>query len=721
MKAVVKNQLILVFLLASIVATAQTFKYPVTSVRPVTDVYFGTKVTDNYRWLEDLKDPDVQAWLKAQSDYTNSILASVKGSQTILSELKASHTQISPEFVPIGKTAGRYFYGKLLPGEQVQKIYFRNGINGKEVLLFDPQTYIQGKTFEFSAQVSSDGSKLMLGLYEAGSELGDIRIMDIETRAFLPDVLRHSRPISFAGESSTDVIYYEYKSYDISDPKNRLNIAAKLHVLGSPTQSDLVLASADKYPDLLQPSDLPSIAVLKNSPYIFLSRSNVDRNRNRYFAQKNDLKKNRIEWKRLTATQDEVKDILVKGTDAYFLTSRGNPNFKLLKASLNKPGLENAKVVVEGVDGWKIDYAALTRDYLVFNKSKNGLIAKSMAYELRTGKLAEIAAPQRSNVYFNNLSDEDNEILLVSNGWNTPEIVRSYDLTSKRFFRGVFDSSYDVPELKNVAFEEVEVASHDGVMVPLSIVYDRTRLKKDGGNIAVMDGYGAYGRTPLVPGFRPETLPLLKRGVVLAYAHVRGGGEKGNSWYLAGRKTTKPNTWKDFNACADYLIKNKFTSAEKLGVTGTSAGGITIGRAITERPELYRVAIIRVGLLNSLRMEFSPNGPANIPEFGTVTLENEFRALLEMDPMHQVKPGVKYPAQLISAGINDSRVACYIPAKFAAAMQANTVSNNPVLLDINYAGGHFGGVTEDAFFEQTAKEYAFLLWQTGDPEFQRRP
>jgi prolyl oligopeptidase len=716
-----KGLSILLWLIAAVSVSPQTYKYPETPVRPVTDEYFGTSVTDNYRWLENLKDAEVQGWLRAQSDYTNTILASIPGSQTILGELKVNRTHISPNFLPIGKAAGRYFYGKQLPGEQLQKIYFRIGVNGKEVLLFDPQTYIPGKTFEFSARVSTDGSRLMLGLYEAGSELGDIRFLDVNTRTFLPDVLRHSRPISFAGETSTEGIYFEYKSYDINDPKNRLNMTAKLHVLGTPTESDLVLASADKYPDLLHPSDIPSVAVFRNSPYIFLSGINVNRNRTRFFAPKSDLKKPRIEWKQLTVVDDQVKDFFVRGSEVYFLTSRGNPNFKLLKINMARPGLENAKVIAEGTDGWTIDYAGLTKDYLVFNKSKNGLVARSMAYELKTGKLFEIAAPQTSNVYFNDISNEDNEILLVSNGWNTPEIVRSYDLTAKRFFGGVFDSSYDIPELRNVAFEEIEVASHDGVMVPLSIVYDRTRLKKDGSNVAVMDGYGAYGRTPLMPGFRPETLPLLKRGVVLAYAHVRGGGEKGNSWYLAGKKSTKPNTWKDLNACAEYLIKNKYTSAEKLGVTGASGGGIAIGRAITERPDLFRVAIIRVGLLNALRMEFSPNGPANIPEFGTVTLENEFRALLEMDAMHHVKPGVKYPAQLISAGINDSRVVYYIPAKFVAAMQTNTAGDNPVLLDINYSGGHSGGVTENEYFEQTSKEYAFLLWQTGDPEFQPRP
>jgi prolyl oligopeptidase len=207
---------------------------------------------------------------------------------------------------------------------------------------------------------------------------------------------------------------------------------------------------------------------------------------------------------------------------------------------------------------------------------------------------------------------------------------------------------------------------------------------------------------------------------VLAFAHVRGGGQKGNDWYLGGKKTTKPNTWKDFNACAQWLINNKYTSPQKLGITSGSAGGILIGRAITERPDLYKVAIAKVADLNALRVEFTPSGPVNIPEYGTVKDSVEFRALVEMDSYQHIQKGVKYPAQLITTGFNDPRVISYLPAKFAAKMQADNGSSNPVFLDVNYAAGHFGGSTVDEKYAQTAKEYAFLLWQCGDAAFERK-
>jgi prolyl oligopeptidase len=205
--------------------------------------------------------------------------------------------------------------------------------------------------------------------------------------------------------------------------------------------------------------------------------------------------------------------------------------------------------------------------------------------------------------------------------------------------------------------------------------------------------------------------------VVLAYAHPRGGGEKGEAWYKAGYKVTKPNTWKDFIACAEYLVKKGYTSPEKLGGTGTSAGGILISRAFSERPDLFPAAICNVGCANAMRLEFSPNGPVNIPEFGTVQDEAECRALFEMDGVQHVREGVNYPAVLGVAGWNDPRVAAWQPGKLVAALQNAAPPGRPMLLKVNYDNGHF---TEEkrVTFQNFASQMAFLLWQTGHKDFQ---
>jgi prolyl oligopeptidase len=273
---------------------------------------------------------------------------------------------------------------------------------------------------------------------------------------------------------------------------------------------------------------------------------------------------------------------------------------------------------------------------------------------------------------------------------------------------------FDAPE----ALESVEVKarSHDGEMIPLSIIYKRG-IKLDGSNPTLLAGYGAYGISR-DPGFNPALLAWYEKGGVYAVAHVRGGGEYGEDWYKAGYKLTKPNTWKDFIACAQYLIQNGYTSPARLAGTGGSAGGILIGRAITERPDLFGAAIIQVGCSDMLRMETTPNGVPNIPEFGSVKTQDGFKGLYEMSAYNHVSDGTKYPAVMLTTGINDPRVEPWQSAKMAARLQAATASGKPVLLRVDYEAGHGIGSTKKQGEELTVDMWAFLLWQFGLPNFQ---
>jgi prolyl oligopeptidase len=268
----------------------------------------------------------------------------------------------------------------------------------------------------------------------------------------------------------------------------------------------------------------------------------------------------------------------------------------------------------------------------------------------------------------------------------------------------------------DITSDEVQVKSWDGVSVPLSIVYKRG-LKMDGSNPAWITGYGAYGIS-LDPSFNPILLAWLEKGGVYAVAHPRGGGENGEDWHKWGMKLTKPNTWRDFIACAEYLIDQKFTSSAKLGGSGTSAGGITIGRTFTERPDLFAAVLDRVGVSNALRSEFSPNGPPNIPEFGSVKSQWGFEDLYTMDAYLHVRNGVRYPAVMLTTGFNDPRVASWEPAKMAARLQAATASGRPILLRVDYAAGHGIGSTRTQVEEELADEMSFMLWQFGVPGFQ---
>jgi len=262
------------------------------------------------------------------------------------------------------------------------------------------------------------------------------------------------------------------------------------------------------------------------------------------------------------------------------------------------------------------------------------------------------------------------------------------------------------------------VKSHDGVEVPLSILA-RTGVKLDGSNPTILYGYGAYGITD-DPFFNPRIYAWLERGGVYAVAHVRGGGAFGAEWHMAGRRATKPNTWKDAIAAAEWLVANRYTAPGKLGIYGGSAGGIFVGRAITDRPDLFAAAVPVVGWFDAIRIETSANGVANIPEFGTVKNEDEFRALLEMGAYNHVKQGTAYPGVMLVHGVNDIRVDVWQSTKMASRLMSATTSGRPVLLRLEYDSGHGQGSTREQLQARTADVFAFMLWQFGVPEFQPR-
>jgi prolyl oligopeptidase len=274
----------------------------------------------------------------------------------------------------------------------------------------------------------------------------------------------------------------------------------------------------------------------------------------------------------------------------------------------------------------------------------------------------------------------------------------------------------EYPEYEGLVVEEILVPSHDGEEVPLSIIY-REGTSLDGTAPTMIYGYGAYGISE-TPGFGPGFLLWAHEGGILTVAHVRGGGEKGYAWYEAGKKTTKPNTWKDLIACAEYLVDNRYASPGHIAINGGSAGGILIGRAMTERPDLFAAAIPEVGVMNPLRAEETPNGPVNAAEFGTVQDSVEALALMEMDSYLKLRDGTDYPATLVTAGMNDPRVIAWQPAKFAARLMAANASENPILLWVDFESGHGIGNTKSKQFESAADRLAFGLWRTGHPGFE---
>jgi prolyl oligopeptidase len=710
---------ILLIMILSICSTAfSQWNYPSTKTVDASDTYFGINYKDPYRWLEDIKEPNAEFWFKAQANYTDQIMNTINGRDELIAEWKKLDKMQPPViYYPI-KEGGRIFYQKRMPEEKVSKVYYRENINAQEQLLFDPLTFVEGKTLSVQSLIPSyDGKKLLIGYAENGAEVQTIQVMNVDTKQFLPDIILATAGAMGWTFDNKAFMYMWIKSADNTDPTARLNPKTKLHTLGAESKTDIDLFSNESYPALkIDASSYPGAILFKDSKdYVFAAESSVQAELKLYYAPISQFNSGKIEWKVLCTPADKlVRSVDVAGDKIFAVTHNGAKNYKLISTDLKNPNWTTAKIIAPE-KSMTLESFSRSKDFLLLSYS-DGINNHFFKYNLKNESTTEVKLPFSGSAFASCIDTKTNEYIVGITSWNKPFNEFLYDAETEVFSPSPFNQPPVFPDdYKDLIVEEVEVKGHDGVMVPLSIIYKKG-TKKDGSNVCFMDSYGAYGSS-MSPFFSTRLNSLAVKGVVIAIPHVRGGSEKGQEWYEAGYKTTKPNTWKDFISCAEYLIAQGFTTASKLGGTGTSAGGILISRAITERPDLFAAAICNVGCANAMRLEFSSNGPVNIPEFGTVKDSIECKALFEMDGMQHVKQGVKYPAVIGVAGWTDPRVVAWQPGKFVAAVQNASSSGKPVLMKVNYDNGHF---TEDreVTFANFADQFAFVMWQCGHPDFQ---
>ena len=701
-------------LLITLPALAQ-WTYPPSKQVEAADTYFGTTYRDPYRWLEELKGADATAWFKAQATLTDDVLAKLPGREALVQEWMALDRLKPAAYRDISCRNGRVFYRKTLAGEDVGKLFFRKGWQGKEELLFDPSTYKPGVTSTLQTILPSfDGKFVALGISAAGAEVGDVRVLEVATAKLLPDLIEASYgPSSWAPDSRS--FCYDFGSH--GDPQSvsfHLDRSSKRHVLGTPPAQDLNVLSKEGFPGLgLTPEELPTTWVDPSAPGYVLGGAFTAQSEQRLFvASASSMKAGGPAWRVLCQRTDNLVETALHGDQVFAISHSGAPKFKVIQTSLEHPDWSRAKTVIpEGQD--VIQSITTCKDYLLV-VSSNGIVGRVTRYALKTGRLTEVRLPMTGSVGLTCPDPTSNRCLVAVSSWTAPTTLFELDAARQTVAKSTFNTAIPYPAFDGLVAEEVEVPGEDGTMIPLSIVHPRN-LPLDGSSSCILEGYGCYGMS-ITPSFR--TLhSVANRGVVLAFAHVRGGGEKGEAWHKAGFKATKPNTWKDFNACAGYLIRKGYTSAQRLGGMGTSAGGILISRAITARPDLFAAVVCNVGDANAMRSEFGTDGPANAKEYGSVQDPAECLALYEMDGVQHVRPGVRYPAVLGVGGWNDPRVAPWQPGKFIAALQNATTSSRPVLMKVNYDNGHF---TEDksVTFRNFAGQFAFLLWQTGHKNFQ---
>lgn len=701
--------------------SAQKWDYPATPKIPVYDTIWGNVIQDDYRWMEKPRDSVFNQWLKDQANFTNSVLDKIPGIEKLQAEYMQAQDGGGKTYDPVlsGKSGTVLVVNE--PESQSYKVYFYRQGTGKMDVILDPETMEAGKRADLIGKPFFSQNEKYLGvpvlISEPGKQTVIYKIWDTQAGRFLTMDTPFSE-FSFT-DRDDEIIYYK------RDPKSRVpDKLAKffLHKLGQPVSEDLMLMDHEKYPELLtEPEFTPAIFFLPKSKYILaLKPFTKSVYWEAFIAPASELRNERIHWKLLTESADEIPvyGIELAGNKAFFLTSKNEPGNALRMTTLPNGNFSKSKLIFRPEAGWNVSSIKRSQNYLLISTSKNGVESKLFSYRISSGKLKELKTGMKGNYIINNIHPSTDKIAFTVNGWNIrPGSYYEFDLKSNKMVAGKSGGNGVATIDNNLVVEQIEIASHDGEMVPVSIVYDKRYYKKDGRHRVELTGYGAFGYSES-PRYLGSENPKLSRGFALVTAHVRGGGEKGGAWHKAGQREHKPNTWKDFIATAEYLIAQKYTSPDLLCITGGSAGGLLVGRSISERPDLFAVAIPQVGAMNTMRGEFTANAITALAEFGTIKKEDEAKWIFEMDAMHQVKAGVKYPAQLITAGYLDPYVPVWMPAKYAATMQDKNGSTNPQSLFVNFDSGHFGASTTEGRARQSALLLAFELWQTGHPNFQ---
>jgi prolyl oligopeptidase len=702
-------------------ALAQTAP-PTAPVKPVTDTYFGTSIVDPYRYMEDLKDPEIATWMKAQADYTRTTLAKVAQRDALLKEVTTFGDAAAARVSSVQIVGNNVYYLKRKADENIAKLYVRGAFAGKERLLVDPDKLPapEGKHYAVDYfAVSPDNKHVAYGISIGGSEESVLHVLEVATAKETGDVIDRANFGSPSWLADGRLLYnrLQKRAPDAPATAKYLNSRSYVHTLGSNPDADPPILGSGLAPNVtVETAEIPFVLNAFGSKYVIgLVVNGVQNEFRLYVTTVAALAGDKTPWTKIVDNSDDVTYADIMGDTLYLLTHKDASRFKVVSISLAKPDLATAREVVPASDAVVTGIAA-AKDAL-YVRRMNGGVSDFLRVDYVAG-----AKPQLIKLPFagdvDGLATDPRRPGAVFNlgGWTRFGGYFEYDPKHGKVVDTSLQpqSKYDNPV--DLVSTEVKARAKDGTLVPLSIVH-RKDLKLDGSNPTILYGYGAYGISQ-TPFYRPTFLPWFNRGGVLAVAHVRGGGEYGEDWHKAGYKQTKPNTWNDAIACAEWLVEHKYASPATLAIMGGSAGGIFVGRSITERPDLFGAAVDDVPVSDLLRFESTANGAPNVPEFGTTKDEALFKALLEMSPVHHVKDGVKYPAVLLTTGINDPRVDAWQAGKMAARLQAASTSGKPILLRIDYDAGHGFGSTKKSQYEERADTLAFLFWQFGVKGFQ---
>jgi prolyl oligopeptidase len=697
---------------------------PVAPIQPVTDDYFGTKIVDPYRWMEDTPNPALQGWMQAQNNYTRAILDSISGRAALLARLQAVSKGTDVHGMQIA--GGRMFFTLSTNGD-TPKLYYRT--NDRDHLMFDPQSGVpsgsHGAILYYAP--SNDGRFVAVDTAVNGAER-ETTILVVETSSgrVLGDRISRAWGAVPAWVGNDGFFYSRLPQ---PQPGAKPNEAEE--------RQQVFFHRLGQDPDVEKPTfgfgtvrnisavDLSGVFSAPGSRYaIGVVANGVDNVADFYAAPLPAAIRGNADWRFLgKAFNDPLAgsvdlpgavDVALHGDTLYAIKFDVQRRTEVVRVNLRDGGtLGNAGVVIAPSDHVQRSVTAAADGLYVWSSSAG--LSHLERVDYRRGTSRTIGLPLRGTLTEPATDVAKAGVVFGMTTWTQPLQYFAYDPgTTEVAAAGVRSTS--AADFSAITTDEVWVTSKDGTRVPLSILHERG-ISLDGSHPTHLAAYGAYG-VALEAQFFAFGIPWLERGGIIAIAHVRGGGEFGEPWHIAGKGAQKQHTIDDFIACAEYLVSAGYTSHAKLAASGGSAGGITIGNAIVQRPDFFAVAVDSHGMTNMLRFEQTANGPPNVPEFGSVKTEPGFKQLYSISAYHHVVDGTAYPAMLLMTGASDPRVDPWMVAEMAARLQAATSSGKPVLFRVDYKSGHGVGDSTAEFNEQLADEWAFELWQMGDPQFQ---
>ena len=689
------------FLLTGIMATScaqqKAISYPQTATVDTVDTYFGVSVPDPYRWLENDTSAATASWVKAQNEITNNYLEHIPFRQDLLKRLTelANYERISAPF----KKHGKYYFYKNDGLQNQSVLYVQDALNSEARVFLDPNKLSDDGTVALtSLSFSNNGKYAAYTISRSGSDWREIYVMDVATGSLLDDHITWAKFTDAAWQG--DGFYYSaYDAPSKGKEFSNVNEHHKIyyHKLGEPQQNDRLVYENKAYPKRFYTAQ-----VSEDERVLFIYESGEGRG-NALFMQ--DLTQKSAPVVQLASDFDyQYTPIEVIGNRIYFFTNYQAAKNKIMAAELQSPELANWKEVVPEKEQVLSDVRVIGgKLFLTYDKDASN---HAYVYDLQGKELQEIELPSLGSVSFNGDKD-DEECFFSFTSFTIPGATYKYDVQKNSY------ELFRAPKVKfhsdDFVTEQVFFTSKDGAKIPMFLTYKKG-LKKNGKNPVFLYGYGGFNIS-LYPSFSINRIPFLENGGIYVQVNLRGGSEYGEDWHVAGTKMQKQNVFNDFIAAAEYLIDNKYTNSQKIAIVGGSNGGLLVGACMTQRPDLFRVAIPQVGVMDMLRYHKFTIGWNWASDYGTSEDSKEmFEYLKGYSPLHNLKKGTKYPATLVTTADHDDRVVPAHSFKFAATLQACNEGSNPTLIRIDSKAGHGAGKPMSKILEEQADVYGFIMY-----------